>query len=316
MTVAFKKATREKARLRLAITAPSGAGKTMGALLIAKSLGGRTAVIDTERGSASLYAAPIKLKDGSVFSPPEFDTLDLAPPYTPERFIEAINAAAEAGYDNVIVDSASHEWNGSGGCLEINEALAKAKFQGNTWSAWSETTPRHRKFLDALVGYPGHVIACMRSTTETAQEKNGAGKTKVVKLGMKSEQRAGVEFEFTVVLDLVHDGHYAVASKDRTGIFMGIDPSPITEATGLALKQWLESGADPLPAEPVFATADPDYITLKTVLMEHCDTKDALLKVWDVIAADCRASGNRPIYDALLVVRNRVGLAITEETPA
>lgn len=227
----FTKAVRKKAKLRLALTGPSGSGKTFGALLVAKGLGGRIAVIDTEHGSASLYSHLC-----------DFDTLELGPPYSPERYVEAIKAAEAAGYDVIVIDSTTHEWSGSGGCLEINDEVAKAKFRGNGWSAWNETTPRHRAFIDAMLQANAHVIATGRSKTETSQVEEG-GRKKVVKLGMKTEQRDGFEYEFTVVLDLVHDGHYATASKDRTGLFAG-DPKPVGEHTGRTLAEWLESGAD------------------------------------------------------------------------
>jgi hypothetical protein len=231
----FHKAERRKAKLRLGLTGPSGSGKTWGALQIAKGLGGKIAVIDTERGSASLYT---HLTD--------FDVLELNPPYTPERFIEAVKAAEAAGYDVVIIDSITHEWNGVGGCLELVDQVAAARFRGNSWSAWNEITPRHRAFLDALLRSPLHVIVTMRSKTETAQTEEN-GRKKVVKLGMKAEQRDGFEFELTTVLDIVHDGHFATPSKDRTGLFRG-DPKPITEATGALLLDWLESGAEPMPS--------------------------------------------------------------------
>lgn len=237
----FEKATRKKARLRLALTGPSGSGKTMAALMIAKGLGGRTAVLDTEHGSASLYAEPMTLANGMQFDPPEFDSLELSAPYSPERYIAAIRAAEAAGYDTLIIDSTTHEWSGSGGCLEINDTTAAAKFRGNSWSAWNETTPRHRAFIDAMLQSRMHIIATGRSKTETAQTEEG-GRKKVVKLGMKTEQRDGFEYEFTAVLDLVHDGHFAIANKDRTGIFTGGDPEPISVATGERLLAWLESG--------------------------------------------------------------------------
>ena len=229
--MAFVKATRKKAKLRLALTGPSGSGKTWGALQIAKGLGGRIACIDTEKGSASLYEHIV-----------DFDVLELSAPYTPERYIHAINEAAAAGYDTLIIDSTTHEWNGPGGCLELLEDIAKAKYRGNTWSAWSELTPRHRAFIDAMLQSDMQIICTGRSKTETAQvEENG--RKKVVRLGMKAEQRDGFEYEFTVVLDIVHDGHYAVASKDRTGLFSG-DAKPISEQTGITLSQWLETGID------------------------------------------------------------------------
>lgn len=228
----FEKATRKKARLRLALTGPSGSGKTYSALLIAKGIGGKVAVIDTEKGSASLYSDVTN-----------FDVLELEPPFSPERFIEAIQSAECAGYDTLIADSITHEWSGVGGCLELVDTVGKAKFRGNTWSAWSEINPRHRLFLDAILRSPMHIIATMRSKTETAQvEENG--RKKVAKLGMKSEQRDGVEYEFTTVLDLVHETHHANATKDRTGLFSNADPEVLSEDTGKKLLNWLDSGID------------------------------------------------------------------------
>jgi hypothetical protein len=246
----FTKAVRKRAKLRLALTGPSGSGKTYGALMLAKGIGGKIAVIDTEHGSASLYSHLV-----------DFDALELAPPYSPERYIEAIRAAEKAGYDVIVVDSTTHEWSGSGGCLEINEKTAHAKFRGNTWSAWNDTTPRHRAFIDAMLQANAHVIATGRSKTETSQVDDGSRK-KVVKLGMKTEQRDGFEYEFTVVLDLIHDGHYATASKDRTGLFQG-DPAAINAKTGATLREWLESGAEPVP-EPV--KEDPVAILIDRVI--------------------------------------------------
>ncbi|MBQ0530463.1 ATP-binding protein [Providencia rettgeri] len=227
----FAKALRKKAKLRLALTGPSGSGKTYGALEITKGLGGKTAVIDTEKGSASLYSDRFN-----------FDVLELDPPFTPERFIEAIGAAQEAGYDNLIIDSITHEWSGSGGCLELLDGLAKAKYRGNTWSAWSEITPRHNAFLDAILRSDLHIIATMRSKTETAQVDKGNGKKGVDKLGMKSEQRDGVEYEFTTVLDLNHETHTAMASKDRTGLFSNAEVTQLNELTGKKLMDWLNDG--------------------------------------------------------------------------
>lgn len=238
----FQKAQRKKAKLRLGITGPSGSGKTWGALKIASGLGGSIAVIDTERGSASLYA---HLTD--------FDVLELNPNYTPERFIEALRAAETAGYETVIIDSITHEWSGVGGCLELVDQIAAAKYRGNSWSAWNEMTPRHRALLDAILRSPCHIIVTMRSKTETTQTEEN-GKKKVVKLGMKAEQRDGFEYEMTTVLDLTHDQHYALASKDRTGLFSG-DPKPITADTGAMLREWLESGAEPAPSAYELAAA-------------------------------------------------------------
>lgn len=237
MTMQFTRAIRKRAKLRLALAGPSGSGKTYGALTIAKGLGGRIAVIDTERGSASLYSHLT-----------EFDTLSLDPPYAPERFIEAVHAAEAAGYDVIVIDSITHEWNGSGGVLEIVDNIAKASRSGNSYNAWNEGTRRHRAFIDAMLQSSAHIIATMRTKAAYVQEKNEkSGKTEIKKVGMAPEQRDGVEYEFTVVLDIVNDSNIACASKDRTGLFTS--PNRITEKTGVIIRDWLESGAEPAPNE-------------------------------------------------------------------
>jgi hypothetical protein len=223
----FKPAQRKQAKMRLAVAGPSGSGKTYSALLIARGLvgpEGKIAVIDTERGSASLYAD---------LTP--FDVCELAPPFTPERYIEAIRAAEAAGYDAIIIDGLSHAWAGPGGVLDLHDAAA-AK-EKNSYTAWRLVTPRHNDLVDAMLQSKCHIIATMRSKTEYAQVEEG-GKKKVVKLGMAPVQRDGMEYEFTVFLDL-DASHNAVASKDRTSIFDGLVFRP-TEETGRKLREWLE----------------------------------------------------------------------------
>lgn len=249
----FKKAERKQAKLRLALAGPSGSGKTYSALLLAMGLGGRIAVIDTEHGSASLYADIA-----------DFDVLELHAPYAPERYVDAITSAEQAGYDVLIIDSYSHEWTGSGGCLEANEQLAHQKFRGNTWAAWNETTPRHRKLTDKILTSSLHIICTMRSKTETVQ---GEGK-KILKLGMKSEQRDGTDYEFTVVLDLTHDGHTAMASKDRTKLFD--QPELISIKTGERLLAWLNSGISPEDrAKELLIDALADIVNAKDMPSLH-----------------------------------------------
>lgn len=249
MTIQIRKAKRSATKLRLLLTSPSGGGKTYSALLLAKGLGGRTVVIDTEEGSSDLYDTLH-----------EFDVVDLKPPFTPERYIEAITACQEAGYDVIVIDSVTHCWSGKGGCLDLVDDIAKAKFRGNTWSAFSEITPRWRAFVDAILRSSAHVICTGRSKTETAQVDDH-GKKKVAKLGMKLEARDGLEYEFTCVLDIIHDGHYATVSKDRTGLFTG-DPKPITPATGKQLAEWL-GGAQPTEAAPLKVVEDSAAVMTK-----------------------------------------------------
>lgn len=223
----LKKATRKQVKLRLNISAPSGAGKTYSALRMAKGLVGswdKVAVIDTENGSASLYS---NLGDFSV--------IDLTPPFTPEKYIQALNMCIDAGIECVIIDSTTHEWS----CLiEENQLLADARFRGNTWSAWSQTTPRHDKFINSILHSPVHVITCTRSKMETVMTDD----KKVKKVGMKDVQREGWEYELTISLNIDRDTHMAMASKDRTNLFEGKNPFLITEETGEEIANWCNSG--------------------------------------------------------------------------
>lgn len=231
----FKKATRKDSKMRLALIGPSGSGKTFSSLLVARGLvgpQGRIAVIDTERGSASLYADVTP-----------FDVCELTPPFTPEKYIEAIKAAEREGYDVIIIDSLSHAWAGTGGILDIHDA-ATAK-EKNSWSAWRLVTPRHNDLVDAMLQTPCHLIATLRAKQEYVQVQEG-GKAKVQKVGLAPIQRDGIEYEFTLVFDL-DASHNAVASKDRTSLFDG-QVVRLSRITGAKLREWLEGKAKaPVP---------------------------------------------------------------------
>jgi hypothetical protein len=232
MSFQIQKAQRQKAKLRVGLSGPSGAGKTYSALLLAAGLTGdwaKVCLIDTENGSGSLY---------SDLGP--YNVITLTAPFSPERYIEAIKSAEDAGMEVIVVDSVSHEWDGKGGSLEINETLAQAKYRGNTWAAWSETTPRHQKFIEAIVQSPAHIITTVRNKIETMQTED----KKVKKVGTKEIQREGFEYELTVNFNVDRENHLVVASKDRTGLFIHRDPFVITEETGEALRAWNESGAE------------------------------------------------------------------------
>lgn len=224
----FRKAQRRAAKLRLALVGPSGSGKTYSALMVAKGLGGRVALVDTERGSGELYSHLL-----------DYDAAQLDPPFSPEKYIQAIRMAEQAGYDILIIDSLSHAWTGEGGVLDMHDRASKSV--RNSFAAWREVTPQHNALVDAILGSNCHVIVTMR--TKTAYEiTNENGKTKVAKVGLAPVQRDGLEYEFTLVMDLSVEGHIANASKDRTGLFDGQHIVP-SEDTGKSLKGWLEGGS-------------------------------------------------------------------------
>jgi len=250
----LKKAQRKTVKLRLNLSGASGSGKTMSALYMAYGLIGdwsKIAVIDTENSSASLYS---HLGD--------FNTLDLPAPFTPERYIEAIDTCISSGMECVIIDSSSHEWSGAGGCIDLNEKLAQSKYRGNTWSAWNEITPRHDKFVNKVLQCPIHIITCTRSKMETIMGED----KKVKKVGMKDIQRDGWEYELTVSLNIERDTHMAVSSKDRTELFEGKEPFIITAETGREILNWCNTGIEQL----VEAIAE----------MECCETIEQLKACW------------------------------------
>ena len=240
----FTKATKSQARLRCACFGPAGAGKTFSCLRIAAGLAaataGRVALIDTERGSASKYADRF-----------EFDTCALDN-RTIDGYLKALEAAAEAGYAVLIIDSLSHAWQE---LLADMNRIARARFGGNTWAAWSEGTPRQRRFVDALVQHPAHVLATIRSKTEWTQQTNERGKAEPVRVGLAPEQGKGIEFEFDLLLELNTD-HTASILKDRTGKFQDAIIECPGEVFGAELAAWLAEGT-PAPAPAPYTPTLP-----------------------------------------------------------
>ena len=228
----IRKAERKQTKLRVGLSGPSGSGKTYSALLVAFGITqdwSKVALIDTESGSGELY---------SDFG--EYNVITLEAPFSPERYIEAIELCENSGVEVIIIDSTSHEWDGKGGCLEANELLGQTKFRGNTWAAWSVTTPRHRQFIQKIISSSSHIITTARSKTDTIQTED----KKVKKVGLKEIQREGFEYELTSNFTLDREGHYAIASKDRTGIFSESDPFIITKETGKTLIDWVKQGKE------------------------------------------------------------------------
>lgn len=230
----IRKAERKKAKLRLGIAAPSGAGKTYSSLLMAFGLGGKVGLIDTEHGSGDLYAHL-----------GEYDIISIEAPYSVKKYTDAIHAFEEAGYTTIIIDSLSHAWAGDGGLLDKQGKMADRGT--NSFAAWRTITPEHNNLVDSMLRSPCHIIATMRAKQEYVLETNDKGKQQPKKVGMAPVQREGMEYEFTVMLD-VDMNHIASASKDRTSLFDG-QFFKIDKSTGETLLQWLETGKEAPPIE-------------------------------------------------------------------
>ena len=229
----FHKAERRKSKLRLAIAGPAGSGKTYSALQIAFGIGGKIALIDTERGSAELYSHL-----GA------YDVCTVEAPFEPSKYVAAIKEAEKLGYDIIITDSLSHAWSGTGGLLDLHGKIADRG--GNSWTAWRKITPQHNELVEALLQSPCHIIATMRSKMEYSQSEEGGKKT-VKKIGLAPVQREGMEYEFTVFYD-IDINHVATASKDRTSLFDNKYFTPSTE-TGIILINWLNNAPDAKPLQ-------------------------------------------------------------------
>lgn len=211
---------RRAAKMRLALQGASGSGKTYSSLLIAHGMTSdwsKIAVIDTENGSADLYAHL-----GA------YNVLSLSEPYNPEKYIDAIGICESAGMEVIIIDSISHCWDY---LLDFH-----ANLQGNSFANWAKVTPRQNAFIQRILTSSAHVICTMRSKQDyVLSDKNG--KMVPEKVGLKAVQRDNVDYEFTAVLDIAMN-HKATTSKDRTGLFTGRPEFLITPAVGQAILKW------------------------------------------------------------------------------
>lgn len=276
----LRKSSKQKVKIRLGFSAVAGGGKTYSALLVARGMAtawDKIAVIDTENNSADLYA---DLGD--------YNVLPLPSPYSPENYIKAIKACEDAGMEIIIIDSITHEWDGKGGILEIQSAL------GGRYQDWATVTPRHQKFLEAILQSKCHVFTTVRRKQDYSMEKQADGKTVVQKLGLKEVTRDGWEYELTINLEM-DTRHQATSTKDRTGLFEGQPAFIPTVETGKMILDWCEKGIEPIkPAEVVDETA---------ITLQKCKTLPELQKAWTAIPADLK-----PDYESL---KNEIKVKLT-----
>ena len=254
MTLQLRKATRRSVKIKVGLQGPAGAGKTKSALRIAYGITGdyaKIAVVDTENRSSELYS-----------DMGEFLVISLDAPFTPERYIQAIDLILKEApeVEVIILDSVSAEWSGKGGILEISNSMT-----GNSFTNWAKITPRHQAFVDKMLNTDRHFIATVRSKQEyVLMEKNG--KQIPEKVGMAAVQREGMDYEYSLVFD-IDIKHKATASKDRTGLFMDQPEATLTEETGQRLREWANTGTDEV-AEGIAA-------------LRAADSLDSVMDVWN-----------------------------------
>ncbi len=260
----LQKASRKKAKIKMCLNGPSGSGKTYSSLLIANGLcndWSKIAVIDSENHSSELYSHL-----GS------YNVLQLSEPFTPEKYIHAIEACGQAGMQVIIIDSISHEWEY---ILEAHDSLP-----GNSVINWQKIGLRHKAFIQAILGSKAHIIATTRTKQDyVLNERNG--KMVPEKVGLKAVQREGLDYEFTLVFDL-NMKNSATASKDRTGLFFGKPEQRLTIDVGKSIYIWCNSGSEIIPndiSETIYKCNTIDE--LLELYNQHPQFKEVLKKEYE-----------------------------------
>lgn len=255
----FKKATKAQSKLRMAISGASGSGKTRSALEIAKYLGKRVALIDSEFGSASKYADIV-----------DFDVCEVRDDYSPLKLIELLKAASEE-HDVVIVDSMTHFWNSTGGFLDLVDKECKrmqargGKF--DSFAAWKEVTPIFNKMVQAILSCPAHVLVTIRAKQEYSREGG-----KVTKLGTAPEMRDNFQYEMDIE-GLLDENHNLVIGKTRCDVVdRKVFPKPGKEFAETILA-WLNSGVVPVVLPTVTPGVTPINVERRTTELEDLTSR-------------------------------------------
>jgi len=240
----------------MALQGSAGSGKTYSSLLLAKGLingdFSKIAIVDSENGSADLYAHL-----------GQYNVLPLSPPFTPEKYIQAIDVCLKAGMKVIILDSISQVWDE---LLDFH-----SKLPGNSFTNWNKVTPRQKAFVDKILQADAHIIATMRTKQDYVLNQKD-GKYIPEKVGLKAVQRDGVDYEFTLVFD-IDSKHFAVASKDRTNLFSGMPEFTINAATGKKILEWCNDG-ETLEEVRLKIQNCKDLEQLRVLYQQHYSTQE------------------------------------------
>lgn len=263
MAFQVKKAVREKIYVKIALMAPSGGGKTYSALRLAT---GMAEEIEKQTGKkAKILMANTEEARGYYYADEfSYDIVDIEPPHEPEKYVELIKFAEQEGYDILIIDSTTHEWEGKGGCLEIHQKA------GGRYQDWAKVTPRHERFINAIADSKIHIIATMRGKDQyvmtQVEGKNGNPTINVQKIGVGAKQREGFEYEFTCTFLLDQKTNTAEPFKDNTHIFENEPAVKLTEEHGKRIIKWANSskGKSTRELSNITHTSQTNEITSQT----------------------------------------------------
>ena len=233
MSFEIRKAQRQGARLLIQLSGVSGSGKTYTALQLAYGLAGNNAdkvvMIDTENRRGSLYADCL---------PQPFNIIDFYAPFSPQRYIQAIEAACNAGAEVIVIDSVTHEWESEGGC----EWMANQ----TRFPDWKRAKAEHKRFMTYMLQSPAHIIACTR-----AREKVDFSDPKNPRpLGIQPIQEKNFSYEATVSLMMHDQGRRQDVLKCPAELqaVLGRGQGYLGATDGQALRQWVDGGIKVDPA--------------------------------------------------------------------
>lgn len=234
----------------VAIAGPSGSGKTESAMRLMRGYCGKDkfVVVDSEEKRA-LYKK-------ARYQP--WDWVDFQPPFTPERYVEVLEAVKH--YKGVIIDSGSHEYSGPGGLQDIADAALErlckgddSKIEKMTAPSWKDAKRRHKtKLMSYLIRYPTPLVFCLRAEPKIKFVKDANGKTQIVDAGYVAICEKMFMYEMLVGCMMTADNagvpqHIKQLEKDLEPIFL--PGKQIDEGTGERLAAWASDrqSAPPVP---------------------------------------------------------------------
>lgn len=313
--MALKRAKRQMLIGAIAFVGASGAGKTLGALLVAyghmkekypelsdEDIWSKIGLVDTEHERALVYEG-MEYQGVQVG---QFWHYDLKAPYSLDRFEKAFDELKAEGVEIIIVDSTSHAWEGTGGVLDLQQSLG-GRFQDWNTANKDAYYPLVSLFTGEKHGV--HVYNTMRAKQEYAMQPDDNGKNQVVKLGVKPIQRDSFEYEFQVVFSIGMD-HIATTSKDNSGLFEG-QAARLGVEHGRKLAQWLDTGVD-IFAERKSQAAEQEANRLATVNDMYELQAEYNLDEW-VAAKKTHPALNKPYEELPQSVLEKFHLAMLSE---
>lgn len=253
-----------QSKVLIGIAGVSGSGKTYTALQIARGMVKKPSEIgflDTENKRGSLYA---DILDGP------FMIGDLYPPFSPSRYIQAIKEFQDHGVKVLVIDSVSHEFEGTGGCDDIANA-PKADGTERKVANWIGAKREHKKFMNTLLQCNMNIIVCLRAREKT----DFKDPTKPVSLGIQPIQEKNFMFEMTASLLMENEGKKQTFLKlpfFLKDAFVADSNGYLGEKTGKAIIKWLETGEK----------EDPEIKRLKSEMTMAAESGlDEVVKIWN-----------------------------------